>query len=510
MKSVASRPALQRTILISAGSSLFAIALGIPFAGSMAGCGGHAVTGPSGNTTVTLFITGTANDRLLSFWVGLNTLTLTSQSGTQVDLLSSPILPEFLHVNGTIEPYLTVSIPQDTYTSATATSGGGYAACDIFDSNRPGIDSIVYNAAAPAAVNIALPSPIVVTGANMGLVLNSLVTQSAVVPGNCALAGSYFYSSYTPTFVLTPLIVSGQPTNSANGKALRLEGMIASVDANGSGFSLARMYDQPVGQTVTWQVTSSASTTYQGVSGFSQLAVGMPVDMDASVQIDGSLLASRVAIYDTNTANLTEVDAPLLNTNTTLSRQGIATDGLLDVADITADGISQGSVLGHLPLWDYSGATFQVSGQLSNVANLPFAPSFGSSNIVPGQHIVATTHDTAHDIYSVNGYSGATTITLVPQTVNGTVSAVGSQGGFATYTVTLAPYDIFPAFAVQPGQATLLTNPNTVVVYADSNTAMLNTAPIAVGNVVRFYGLVFNDNGTLRMDCAQVMDGVPE
>jgi hypothetical protein len=48
------------------------------------------------------------------------------------------------------------------------------------------------------------------------------------------------------------------------------------------------------------------------------------------------------------------------------------------------------------------------------------------------------------------------------------------------------------------------------VVYADSNTQQLNTNPVAVGSVVRFYGLVFNDNGTLRMDCAQINDGVPE
>jgi len=73
--------------------------------------------------------------------------------------------------------------------------------------------------------------------------------------------------------------------------------------------------------------------------------------------------------------------------------------------------------------------------------------------------------------------------------------------------VTLAPYDLFPQFAVQPGQTTLLTSPNTVVVYADSNTQMLNSTPISVGGVFRFYGLVFNDNGTLRMDCAQVNDG---
>jgi hypothetical protein len=63
---------------------------------------------------------------------------------------------------------------------------------------------------------------------------------------------------------------------------------------------------------------------------------------------------------------------------------------------------------------------------------------------------------------------------------------------------------------LQPYQSAVLTDPNTVVVYADSNTQMLNTNPIAVGGVARFYGLVFNDNGTLRMDCAQIKDGVAE
>jgi len=39
---------------------------------------------------------------------------------------------------------------------------------------------------------------------------------------------------------------------------------------------------------------------------------------------------------------------------------------------------------------------------------------------------------------------------------------------------------------------------------------MLNSSAVAVGSVVRFYGLLFNDSGTLRMDCAQVNDGVTE
>jgi hypothetical protein len=53
-----------------------------------------------------------------------------------------------------------------------------------------------------------------------------------------------------------------------------------------------------------------------------------------------------------------------------------------------------------------------------------------------------------------------------------------------------------------------LTNPNVVVVYADADTQMLNSNPVAAGTLQRFYGLVFNDNGTLRMDCASIMDGV--
>ena len=61
---------------------------------------------------------------------------------------------------------------------------------------------------------------------------------------------------------------------------------------------------------------------------------------------------------------------------------------------------------------------------------------------------------------------------------------------------------------MQGGQTTLLTSPLQVVVYADQNTQML-TAP-AVGSALRFTGVIFNDNGTLRMDCTQVAGGVAE
>lgn len=160
---------------------------------------------------------------------------------------------------------------------------------------------------------------------------------------------------------------------------------------------------------------------------------------------------------------------------------------------------------GSLPL-SFGNAAFQIAGELTNLQNLPYPASFTASNMVAGQNVYITTHA----LSAADLPTPATSITLAPQTINGTVSAIGSEGGFTTYTVTLASYDLFPALALQPYQSALLTSPNTVVVYADANTQMLNTNPIAVGGVARFYGLVFNDNGTLRMDCAQINDGVAE
>jgi hypothetical protein len=74
----------------------------------------------------------------------------------------------------------------------------------------------------------------------------------------------------------------------------------------------------------------------------------------------------------------------------------------------------------------------------------------------------------------------------------------------------LAAYNLFPDLAVQAGQTTLRTNPSSVVVYVDTNTQLLDTKPLALGSVLRFNGLLFNDSGTLRMDCGQVNDGAAE
>ncbi len=494
MKSVSYAPSLwlpSRTC-----SVLLASCLAIT-ASFTTGCGG---SGGGGNTSVTLLATSTANDQLSQFSMTLTSLTLTSQSGKTVSLLAAPLSDEFMHLNGNVEPLASVSVPQDVYTSASSTVESASPACIGLDTaaNKILIDEALGGIEyAPAGFKVNLPAPITVTGAAMGLALNLQVAQSAPFSGGCSssLTNTIFV---TPTFNLTPVVIAAQPTNSANGKALGLEGLIGSIDASGDGMTVTTLYSMNTNNPPTWQVNWNSSTSFQGVSGSPQLAAGMAVDMDLAIQADGSLLATRIAVPDTNAANLSVANGPSMRVTSAnqwiyafeVEQEGVALPGLDDS-------------------FNYANATFQISSQFANLQSLPFAATFSAANMVAGQNVLFSTH-----AQIVNGFpplpTPATTMTLMPQTIDGMVSAISSAGAFTTYTVTLASYDPFPIFAVQPGQTTLLTNPGSLVVYADGNTQTVNSGKPTVGGVFRFYGLVFNDGGTLRMDCAQITNGVAE
>ncbi len=451
----------------------------------------------SGNTTVTVVVSSTANDQLSLFDLDLKTLTLTNQSGKIVNLLSSNQPIEAIHVNSAIEPVATVSIPQDIYTSATATVGGADFTCvTLTPLNSPGqggldVSTFAYGYTPDSMVTVNLPSQITVTGTSMALELDLQVLQSATYSG-CYPSGTY---AITPTFNLTALPVVAYPTSSGNGKAIQVNGQVASVGTQGSSF---RLSVNEVGKDLlTVSVSADANTVYQGINSFSALQAGTFVDMDGAVQADGSLLATRIASYDTSALNV--MMGPVIFTSN-------AVPNLYNFPR-QQQGQDYSSQPFGLGVYSTNGATlFQISGQLSNLPNLPFVPNFNNSNMVPGQNVA---------VYSgpVTAFYGgqtttATTITLMPQSIDGNILSSFTSGSFSVYSVELAPDNLFPALAVQSGQTSLLSYPNIVNVYVDSSTQKLNTTALSGGNTLRFYGLVFNDSGTLRMDCAQVSDGV--
>ncbi len=469
-------------------------------AGFTTGCGSGVSQPPgsgfTGNTSVTVLASSTANDQLSQFGMVFGSLTLTSQSGTAVSVFAAPLHAEFIHANGTTEPLATVTVPQGVYTSATASIGqSGFACINLNSSGGIDVSDFADQLTPSSNVTVNFPAPVTVTGASLVLSLDLVVSKSASYT-TCDTSGIDPYS-VTPTFNLVPVAIASQPTSSENGKENGLEGQIASVDTAGSSFKVTAA-DGP-----SWQVAVNDSTVFQGITGVSNLAVGMPVDMDATIRPDGSLLATRVAVEDTDTANLTVSIGPLLGVFK-FEQGGVQYTN----ADVYGR-VGWGNLLAaSASTYSFGNSVFQTSGAFTNLQNLPFPASFTATNMVAGQNVFISAH--ALNISPEPIYIPATTITLLPQTINGTVSAVSNEGGFATYIVVLAPYDLFPDLAVQTGQTTLLTNPNSVVVYVDSNARLLNSSPLAAGSVVRFNGLVFNDNGTLRMDCAQVSDGVAE
>ncbi len=464
------------------------------------GCGSILTTAsgsPGGNTAVTVLATSTANDEFSEFPIQITSIALIGQSGNAVTLLSSSpgIMPEFIHLNGPAEPIATVSVPQGVYTSAAVTIPEADFACAYFSPPNRNVTEL-FGKEAPSGTTVNLPAPITVTGTSMAISLNLLVSESTSLSACTSWNISLPPPKFTPVFEVSA--VATLASGSGKIKATVMHGLVTSIDVSRNSFSMAGANEGLPGN--EWQIDTYSGTVFQGIGGFSQLASGLPVDLDLAIQPDGSLLATRVAVCDTDTTDLSVFYGPVEYMDDTTSQVFFLAQEqygyLLDQAHYYSTGSSE------VP---FGNAKFQISGALSNLDSLPFAATFTLSNIVPGQTVLWTTHDP-----NVTDKWPATTVTLMPQTIDGTVSAIGSEGGFTTYAVTLAPYDLFPALAVQPGQAKLLTNPNTVVVYADGNTQMLNTSPVAVGDVVRFYGLVFNDNGTLRMDCAQINDGVAE
>jgi hypothetical protein len=461
------------------------------------GCGSSAPTPPkfSGNTSVTVLLSSTANDQVTLFDLAFQRLTLTNQSGNTVTLLSSQQPAEFMHLNGGIEPLMTASVPQGIYTSATATLQGAVFVC-IAQVPGGGLGISNYSIVNQGPT-VSLSSPITVTGSSMALLLNMQVSSSALF-SDCWTSPPFEGFTMTPTFNLTPLALSASPTNSGNGKVSGLVAEVASVGTTSSSLTLTIAGEQ-LG-TRTLSASSNSATVFQGVSGASALSAGMFLNMDGAIQSDGSLLATRVELEDSSAIN--DSSGPLMTVDNEVPL--LTLYGRTELGSLQAIN-GQSGLYWDAPNFDFSNAAFNISGQLTNLQNLPFVPSFNASNMVAGQNVDITSAN-----FSIVGptYTPANTIVLVPQTINGTVVASQQSGSFVDYTVSLASYDLFPTLAVQQGQTTRLNNPSQIEVYVDNNTQKLNTQALALGSALRFYGLVFNDNGTLRMDCSQVNDGV--
>jgi len=467
-------------------SFIFAVSLPL-FAVFLGGCGSGMsapVLPPPGPTSITLLLSSTANDQLSELFFTIANISLTNKSGAAVTLFSNPTPPgpgvpnEFIHLNGNLEPLVTLNVPAGVYDSATltfVTPVFTYITTDAtshvtihFDSDSFGTESAIVN----------LPSPVTVSGAAMTLVLNLQVSPSVTL--STGVNGSGDTYTIAPTFTLAPL----SPSTSVKGNEVAgLQGQVSAISTANNSFTV----QTPNFETLTFQ--TGTNTVFQGIGAFSALTTGMDLILDAGIQSNGSLQATRVAVRDVTALNI--VTGPIVVQGLDPSGSGLTFLDVLNTQHLTNDVNNQPANTERYDL--ESNTTFRTAEQFTNIAALPFPASFSAADLFLGQNIYVSSP-------GISSHTPATTITLIPQTINGTISSISNSGNFQIYTVALAPYDLLTTL----GTATQVT------VYVDSNTKTLNSTTLALGNPFRFNGLIFNDSSTLRMDCGQVNDGVTE
>jgi hypothetical protein len=477
-----------------------------------AGCGSSGMSSgttspppPPSPTSVAMVVSSTANSQFSSFNVDVTSISLTNQAGKTVSVLAAPQgstfsqiqEAEFIHLNGQTAPFLTAMVPQDTYTSATLTYS--FAEFTTVQLGTSGGIELVNDAtggptAASQVASVVLPAPLTIHGNAMTVALDLQAPASVTVPTQGPGQPPY---SITPTFTLTAVAPAAQSQVQVKG----VDGLVSSISGSNSlSLMVAYGFNNPTyPDGATFTVATNTSTVYQGIGSFSALATGMIANMDLAIQSDGSLLATRI-----------EVDDPAA-TNVLIGPIGKVNDAFGYILELsrTNEEFNQSNVPGG-GSWNYAfdaSTAFRLSEQIAVPSNLPFSATFDSSHMIAGQNVAV-----ASGVIVTSGgiQTHATTITLMPQTINGTIAGVSSNGGFTVYSVLLAARDLFPTLAVQPGQTTVLQSPSIVEVYVNSSTQMLNSIAIAQGNVLRFNGLIFNDNGTARMVASQVHDGVAE
>jgi hypothetical protein len=410
----------------SANNFLWIFAL-IIFAGSLAGCGsGSQMMGtppPVGNTQVVVLVTGTANDQLAIFNTGITSIALLDKTGASTNIFTSTDQfgsnVEWMHLNGASEPFAVATVPQGTYTSAVVVAGG----CSFTDVTfaQMTLTTATFDEGlcgqGTGQTTVTLAAPLNITGTAMILSLNLQVARSYTLTGTGADA-TYTIS---PTFTLSPLSISAAPTDETNGKITGITTQVMAVNADANSFTVQATGGEPL------TIKSNATTTYQGIAGLSALAPENVANLDVAIQSDGTFLATRVEIDDPNML------AAVIGIFSTRSNQ----PGQFTLLPLQVDGCVASNPFCGGSVFQYSGSTvFNISQQFSNVLSLPFPASFTATSLLQGQNISAFTPATSEG--NVN------TMTLAPQTINGTVSAISNQNGFAVYTVMLAPYDSFP------------------------------------------------------------------
>jgi hypothetical protein len=460
-----------------------ALAAGLLSSCSSAVAPNNTTTVNAQTATVPVLITDAPSDQLAAFTLTLNSITLTDSAGKTASILSTPTTIEICHLNGIQAPLVTASIPEDMYATATI----AFSNPQITYINSSGQAVSVTPTMTTSSFTFTFPAPgFTVNNTSTSLLVDLLASQSVAISGTTV--------TVTPTFSLKPIPpATAAPPMGQNGTGMQQMATVVSV----SGTSLTL---EP-GSGANFTVTTNSSTVLQGFTALSALTAGELVQVDFIVQTGGIYLATRIQLATpaaTGQPPISLLSGPVTSVTPGTGFKMVLMQGVGPTVPVSATAVSV------LTVTTNSSTAWAIAPQFVSLTGLPFTPSFSPTNLVAGQTVGVI----ASSVSTVPPPSAtAASVTLIPQTIGGTVTKVATSGSYTAYTLTLNSGSAF----------TSLSGASTITVYTSSATVgpvatATGAAPptIAPGSNVRFNGLIFNlGAGNFAMVAGCSPDGPP-
>jgi len=334
----------------------------------------------------------------------------------------------------------------------------------------------------PMTGNVTFSSPITVGSTPMAMGFDLDLASSVTTASGGAL-------TMNPVFRVTSGTQgSGNAMDPADGGIQQMMGSVSSI--SGSSFVMTSMQ---AAQSFTFMTNSS--TVLNGTS-MSSMANGMLLIVDATLQSDGSLMATRVQSMMNSGGVMgggiiTSVAGSPATALTLVMQNGVGT-GMMS-SDFAA-----GATV------DLGGSTtYQIDEDNMDMAGLPFTPTFDDSHIYAGQAVMPISSSGMMSGGMGGGMMGgsplAGTITtsevlLEPQGLTGTSTTAISSGATTSFTLTLPSDSAF----------TTLTGATSVTIFQQPQTTVTGSAPIASGSSVHAFGLLFFDAGQWKMVASRI------
>jgi hypothetical protein len=380
---------------------------------------------------------------------------------------------ELMHLMGTVAPLAVANVPHGTYTGATMTFGGATVMHMDPASGQP----LQRQVAGPMTSHVSFGSPLVVGTGPMvvNFDMNMWASVGIDSAGNVSLSPSL--SAHHSAAI----------ANSQHHEQGGLHGLVGVVGGTGTNaFTLSMMQGLS-----GIPLTTHTGTHFEGMAGQHMMGAGQVVSVDASLQPDGTWIASHVQSH--------MASGGALSSGVVATVTGAPpTQLVLVMHDGAGSGMAASSLAGSTTVSVGDATTFAINGTSVDLTNLPFTPRFDRASVSAGQRIEALSTSQWTHGGGMHGMTGGGTLTassvrLAQQGLRGTVSGYTPAGNEATFVLTVPADAVFAK----------LTGKTSITVYQRAAT-LLTPANVSNGSVVQVRGLLFNDAGTLRLVASRV------